>query len=92
MNLKQKNILLIGLIFLAGAISYAPWVSTYQNKGISQIINPAGYHFLFNPPSSKDFDLANGIVVDYNLYIIQILFVLVTFGVLYFVFDNRKKD
>lgn len=92
MNNAQKNILITGLFLLLGAVSYAPWISTIQPRGLSQIINPAGYHFIFFPPSAVDLPDAQGVIIDFKLYLIQILFVVILVGVLFFVFGSQKKD
>ena len=49
----QKIILITGIMIVALSILVPPWVYTFQETGISQVLNPAGYYSIFYPPHAK---------------------------------------
>ena len=73
MNNLQLKVILGGAAIALAAILYPPWKYTFQNTGISQVTKPAGYEFLFTPPSPERTNYRYGVEIDYGRLGIELL-------------------
>lgn len=81
MNKKQLLIAWVAGLLVALAFIYPPWIHTFQAAGISQVRNPAGYHFIFTPPLPQDSSVLYGVTLDLSRLCIEQA-VICVFGVL----------
>ena len=51
---RQKIIVWLAVLLIAGMGLYPPWVSV---RGLARFRTPAGYHWLFSPPSADPIEL-----------------------------------
>lgn len=95
MNKYQKIIFSIAIIFILLTTIYPPWVFTFQENGISQVVTPAGYHFIFNPPipeshpEYKFYGPFIGIKLDISRYLAQLLGIGVFLGGIFYLLKNK---
>lgn len=73
-TLKQKSIILAGVICLAVLACYLPWTYTFHTSAVHRE-KPAGYYFIFDPPQPEDKWGASGVKVDLPRVIIPMLVV-----------------
>jgi hypothetical protein len=72
LNSKQKVISIFGIIVIIGMCIFPPWIHTYNSNG-TYSENPAGYSFIAEPPSPRSHDARNGVEIDLNRLLIQII-------------------
>lgn len=90
MSKIQKVALLGLLLFVALSTIILPWQYTIQPRGVSQVVKPAGYHFIFSPPKPEEDSTVYGVKLDYNLYLIQMFGGLTVFGVIFILSSKRN--
>lgn len=89
---KSNSALRVGGIFLALSLLFPPWAYTYQTTGISQVRKPAGYGFLFVPPSPKaPSHNYYGIVLDWSRLTAQIGLIALLTGGAWFAFRHADQ-
>src|SRR5699024_2888343 len=64
-------------LLIITASVYVPWEYTFQARSISQVRNPAGYHFVFSPPDPQYHSAASGVIVDIPRLVIQYVAIIV---------------
>lgn len=94
MNKFQKLTIVFALIFVTFSTILVPWQYTSQLQGLSQMVEPAGYHFIFSPPERKAnaVRVRYGVRIDYKLYLMQMFGGLFVFGGLYIILKNNEID
>jgi|AntDeeMinimDraft_5_1070356.scaffolds.fasta_scaffold25316_1 branched-subunit amino acid ABC-type transport system permease component len=90
MNISQiklhRIILTIGLIIFLAICLFVPWQYTFQYPDISKVYNPAGYHWIFNPPPPAEAlnsgrKVLHGVQVDFYRWLIELAAVVFTVGI-----------
>lgn len=92
LNKKQKFILLLGIFFVLIACLYPPWEYTFAKPGMTIITQPAGYNYIFSPPSpqNKYFYQFRGVRLDMKRLSIQLLMILAITGGLIAILDKKN--
>jgi hypothetical protein len=80
MNGKQFNIAKVAGVLIVLACLVPPWQYTFQAQGISQVVKPAGYNFLFTPPEPERDNVRFGIQVDFGRLGTEILVIIILAG------------
>jgi hypothetical protein len=93
MNLKQKTLLVCGMIALVGVFLFPPWKAISQDHEIGPrggvkmgavMETPIGYSRLWRPPDQSS-------RIDMQRIALEVLAVLAFFGVLVTVCKDRKQ-
>ena len=88
---ESNSVLRVGGILLTLSLLFPPWAYTYQTTGISEVRKPAGYGFLFVPPSPEGSHYAKGIVLDWSRLTAQIGLIGLLTGGAWFAFRHANQ-
>jgi len=88
LNVKQRKILIIGVVLIIVMGLFPPWTYTYKYR-TTYSESPAGYGFIATPPRGDG--QSQGVKLDISRLILQGIIILIAVGLGVYLIDGRKE-
>lgn len=89
LNLKQKIVIIVGIVAIVIMGMFPPWIYTYKDKS-TYSMGPAGYSFIAIPPKSRLYS-GYGVKLDIPRIVVQWVAVFVSTGLVVFLLWGKKN-